>query len=164
MLTAKIDNYGARDYRRYRQMLHISQRTPQPLIESFCEAIREIVRRHPYTRKDYFHVYLNDVTPDAIQILIYVFWQTPDWSTELAERHRFLSDVLHLAQRLGVELAPSTSRVQFTQWSSPEPSDKVYDYQSLEAARTEGERQALETVNASFPPVSPPPAPIDEAP
>jgi MscS family membrane protein len=154
LLTAKIDNYGARKFRRYRQLLHISQRTPQPLIESFCEAVREIVRRHPFTRKDDFHVYLNDVTPDAIQILIYVYWQTPDWSTELAERHRFLSDVLHLAQRLGVELAPNTTRVQFTQWTPPESSDALYDYESLQQAKVEGESQARAIVNATFPPDS----------
>jgi MscS family membrane protein len=155
LLTAKVDNYGARNYRRYRQLLHISQQTPQPLIESFCEAVRELVRQHPYTRKDYFHVYLNDVTPDALQILIYVFWETPDWATELAERHRLLSDVLAVAQRLGVELAPGTTRVQFTQWTPPESSDALYDHESFQLATEEGGRQARAVVNAAFPPDPP---------
>ena len=33
--------------------------SPPERIEAFCEGVRELLRRHPYTRKDYYHVYFN---------------------------------------------------------------------------------------------------------
>jgi MscS family membrane protein len=59
-------------------------------------------------RKDYFHVYFNNFGASSLDILVYVFWETPDWATELRERHRFLLDSLRLAHRLGVSFAYPT--------------------------------------------------------
>ena len=56
-------------------------------------------------RKDYFHVYLNELSASSLDVLVYVFWETPDWSTELRERQRFLLDILRLSNALGIELA-----------------------------------------------------------
>ena len=69
-------------------------------LEAFCESIRELIRLHPYTRKDYYHVYVNEFAASAIDILLYVFHETPDWSTELRERHRLLVDIVRCAARL----------------------------------------------------------------
>jgi len=104
-ITAEVDNMGERRYRRYSTRFSLTYDTPPDKIEAFCEGIREIVRLHPYMRKDYYHVYLNDFSATSLDVLVYVFWETPDWSTELRERHRFLLDCLRLAQNLGVEYA-----------------------------------------------------------
>ena len=50
--------------------------------------VRELIRRHPYTRKDYFEVHLNEFGAASLNVLVYMFFQTPDWSTELRERQR----------------------------------------------------------------------------
>jgi MscS family membrane protein len=160
LLTAKVDNYGAREFRRYKQNIQIAHHTPQPLIEAFCEAIRELVRRHPYTRKDYYHVVLNDVTPDGLQILLYIFWKTPDWDTELRERHRLLSDILLVASRLGVELTPTMTRVQLSNWTPTEPSDQSYDKKSYDQATEEGCRLAKDVVTAVLAEGEARPAPV----
>jgi MscS family membrane protein len=105
LISAEVDNYGARRYRRWKTHLGVAYDTPPKKVDTLCEGIRELVRRHPYTRKDYFHVYLNEYGPSSLDILIYVFWETPDWATELRERHRFALDVLRLTRHLGVEIA-----------------------------------------------------------
>ena len=74
-------------------------------IEAFCEGVREIVANHPYTRKDYYHVYLNGFGAHSLDILLYVFHEVPDWSTELRERQRLMIDILHLAHQMRVEFA-----------------------------------------------------------
>jgi MscS family membrane protein len=105
LISASVDNYGARRYRRWKTHLGVAYDTPPDKVDILCEGIRELVRRHPYTRKDYFHIYLNQFGPSSLDILIYVFWETPDWSTELRERHRLALDILRLTRHLGVEIA-----------------------------------------------------------
>ena len=111
LMNATIDNYGARKYRRASVTLSITYSTPPDRIDAFCEGIRELIRLHPYTRKDYYHVYLNKFGPSSLDILLYVFWEVPDWSTELRERHRLFVDILRLAQKMGVEFAFPTQTV-----------------------------------------------------
>lgn len=114
LLTASVDNYGRRNYRRYSKKIAIRRDTPPEVAEAYCEGIREIVRRHPYTRKDSFQVWVNDMNEYSLEILLYVFWKAPDWDTELRERHRFLLDVHRLAGDLKVEIAYPFQQVLLT--------------------------------------------------
>lgn len=117
LLTTVVDNYGRRRYRRWKTTLGIAYETPPERIEALCEGIRELVRVHPHTRKDYFHVYANEFGPSSIDVMIYVFHEVPDWSAELRERHRLLLDILRLANRLGVTIAYPTRLV----YHAPDP-------------------------------------------
>jgi len=110
-ITASVDNMGARRYRRLSCKLSLTYDTPPDRIEAFCEGVRELVRQHPYMRKDYYQVYLNELAASSLDVLLYVFWATPDWNTELRERHRLLLDILRLASRLGVEFAFPTQTI-----------------------------------------------------
>jgi MscS family membrane protein len=108
LISADVDNYGARRYRRWKAYLGVAYDTPPEKVDVLCEGIRELVRQHPYTRKDYFHVYLNQYGPSSLDILLYIFWETPDWATELRERHRLAVDILRVCHHLGVEIAYPT--------------------------------------------------------
>ena len=105
LITASIDNMGKRRFRRLNCKVSLTYSTPPGKVEEFCEAVRELVRLHPHMRKDYFQVYLNDLAASSLDVLIYVFWETPDWSIELRERHRFLIDILRVGENLGIEFA-----------------------------------------------------------
>jgi MscS family membrane protein len=105
LVKAAVDNLGARRYRRVKSMISVQYDTPAERIEAFCEGIRELIRKHPYTRKDYYMVYFNAFADSSLNILLYAFFQTPDWTTELRERHRLFVDIVRLAHRLGVEFA-----------------------------------------------------------
>ncbi len=105
LVNAAVDNLGERRYRRISCKIGVQYDTPPAKIDAFCEGIREIVRRHPYTRKDYYNVYFNEFADSSLNILLYVFHECPDWTTELRERHRLFVDIVKLAQALGVEFA-----------------------------------------------------------
>ena len=62
-------------------------------------------------QRDNYQIFLNEFGESGIQILVYVFWNTPDWSTELRERHRFMLDLMRLAKELGVSFAYPTQTV-----------------------------------------------------
>ena len=128
LISASVDNYGARRYRRWRSFLGVAYDTPPGKIDVLCEGIRELVRRHPYTRKDYFHVYLNQFGPSSLDILLYIFWATPDWATELRERHRLAVDILRLTHHLGVEIAFPTQTLHLKRGgeTAPEAFEDAY--------------------------------------
>lgn len=124
-ITAEVDNMGERRYRRYKARFGLTYDTPPERIEAFCEALRELVRQHPYMRKDYFQIYLNDLGGSSLEVLVYVFWETPDWGTELRERHRFLLDCLRVARELKVEYAFPTQTLYLRNedYQAPELND-----------------------------------------
>jgi MscS family membrane protein len=134
-ITASVDNMGERHYRRYSSKISLTYDTPPEKIEAFCEGVREIVRIHPYMRKDYYHVYLNEMGKASLDVLVYVFWAVPEWGTELRERHRFLLDILRLGDQLGVEFAFPTQTVYWQQAperaGSPGEPLKPFDQEAI---------------------------------
>jgi len=115
LVRAKVDNYGRRRFRRYKTHVNLTYGTPPDKIEAFCEGVRELIRHHPYTRKDYYHVWLNSFGAHSLDVLIYMFHECPDWSTELRERHRFILDVMRVADRLDIEFAFPTQTLHVFQ-------------------------------------------------
>ena len=105
LTNSYIDNYGQRTYRRFSTHIGIEYGTPPHLIEAFCEGIRQIILSHQWTRKDMFHVYLNQLGASSLDILLYCFWKVPNRSTELSERHRLLIDILRLGEEMGISFA-----------------------------------------------------------
>ena len=104
-ISGKVDNMGARRYRRIKSTLALTYDTPPEKVEAFCEGVRELIRKHPHTRKDYFHVYLNGLGSSSLDVMLYCFVEVPDWSMELAEKHRLFADILRIAKALEVGFA-----------------------------------------------------------
>ncbi|HAE38484.1 MAG TPA: mechanosensitive ion channel family protein [Candidatus Riflebacteria bacterium] len=156
LINAHIDNYGARQFRRITATIGIAYDTPPEKIDSFCEGIRELIRKHPYTRKDFYIVNLNDFAATSLGIMLYCFVKTPDWGTELREKHRLFSDIIRLAKALKVEFAFPTQTVYLRNEERP-----VHDNLPLNelAAISEGQQVASEIVYSSLgnPPATPPP-------
>ncbi len=121
-ISAHVDNWGARRYRRIKTMLSLTYDTPPEKIEAFCEGVRQLILVHPYTRKDSFYVYLNQMSASSLDVLLYTFVEVPDWGTELRERHRLFADILRLAERLNVSFAFPTQTLHVAR-----PEDLVHD-------------------------------------
>ncbi len=63
---------------------------PLVVIKPDVEGIKDIIRAHPHTRKDCFHVVFHDFCAHSLDILLYFFLKVPDWSIELVERQNVL--------------------------------------------------------------------------
>ena len=111
LINASVDNYGQRQYRRWKTHIGVQYDTTPDQLVAFTEGIRELVRSHPYTRKDYFQVWCHEFASSSLNILIYIFHEVPDWSTELRERERLFLDIVRLADKLGVQFAFPTQTV-----------------------------------------------------
>ncbi len=136
LMTAMIDNMGRRQYRRVRCMISVTYSTTPEQLEAFCEGIRELIRRHPYTRRDYYHCYVNQFAASSIDILLYCFHEVPDWGTELRERQRLFVDIIRVANRLGVEFAFPTQTVHLAgDGEAVAPTDQAALQRQVRAAK-----------------------------
>jgi MscS family membrane protein len=157
-ITAEVDNMRARARRRYKTAFSLTYDTPPEKIEAFCEGVRELIRQHPYMVKDRFHVYLHELGGSGLDILINVFFETPDTPTEYRERHRFLLDCLRIAKEIGVEYAFPTQTLYMRQEEWAVPADDL----PLSAAAQQGKDKAVKIVSETTGlGVKPPPVSFD---
>ena len=72
-------------------------------------------------RQDYYEVHFNSFGAHSLDVLVYVFFDVPDWSTELQQRHNFLLEILRLAKEVGVEFAFPTQTLHMDSFHQDEP-------------------------------------------
>ncbi|MBD3869278.1 MAG: mechanosensitive ion channel family protein [Acidobacteria bacterium] len=139
LVNTAVDNYGERSYRRISTVLSVQYDTPPETIEAFCEGIRELIRLHPYTRKDFYLVNFDRFDASSLGIRLYCFHEAPDWGTELRERQRLYIDILYLARKLGVEFAFPTQTLHVSSLpDTPQvvpPGDPATLQAGIEAAK-----------------------------
>ena len=115
---SNIDNYGRRKFRRQVLNLGVAYDTAPEKMEAFLEGIKNIIKANPNTRKDYFHVVFRDYGPSSLDVMVYFFIVSPDWSSELVERQNVLMEILRLAHHLEVAFAFPTQTIHVE--STPE--------------------------------------------
>jgi MscS family membrane protein len=106
-----IDNYGMRRLRRYKTFVQLKYSTPIAKIEEFCERVRQLIYLNPLIKKDNAIVSLYEMNSSSIDIMVTIFFVTEDYKVELSERHKFISDILKLANEMKVEFAYPTQTV-----------------------------------------------------
>ena len=119
LVRATVDNYGRRKYRRWKTHIGVQYDTSPDKLIAFTEGIRELVRTHPYTRKDYYQVWMHQWSASSMDVLLYLFFEVPDWNTELRERERMYIDIVRLADYLGVQFAFPTQTVHLFKEEKP---------------------------------------------
>jgi len=130
MADMTIDNMGMRQYRRYSTRLTITYDTPPELIEAFIYGLRRLVEEHPNTRKDVYHIYLNNFASTSLEILFYIFFDVADWGNELKAKHEIMLQIMRLADKLGVRFAFPTQTLHIE--DMPEKQSLTPNYDNLE--------------------------------
>ena len=102
---------GARTYRRFSTTLNITYDTSPERLEAFCASLRDLIRSHPQSRKDYFLVHVHNLSSSSIDIMLYCFFQVPDWGQELSARETLILDIMRTAEKLGISFAFPTQTV-----------------------------------------------------
>ncbi len=106
-----IDNHGLRVYRRFYTQISVTYDTPADILELFSEGLREIVKNHPKTMKEKYHIYVNDFASSSINIMFYIFFAVPTWAEELKSRHEVILAIIRLADQLSVNFAFPTQTI-----------------------------------------------------
>lgn len=108
---AKIDNYGARRYRRITATLGICYDSTPEQVQAFVEGIRAILRANEFSRKDYYEIHFSGFGAYSLEIMLYFFLECPNWNIELRERHNIYLEIIRLAQALNIRFAYPTQRL-----------------------------------------------------
>lgn len=127
LASSNVDNLGRRKYRRYTTRIGVEYDTSTEQIEAFCEGIHELIRRQPHTRKNFYAANFNDFGDSALEILLVCYFETPDWATELRERHRLLLDIVRLAKKLDIAFAFPTQTVHMYQEQATKSPASIND-------------------------------------
>ncbi|MEQ9392057.1 MAG: mechanosensitive ion channel family protein [Balneola sp.] len=117
----EVDNLGLREYRRLLTTLNLTYSTSPEQMEAFVEGIKAIVKSNPHFRQDFYEVHFNAFGAHSLDVMIYVFFKVPDWSTELQQKHNFFLEVLKLAKEVGVEFAFPTQTLHVDSFHKDEP-------------------------------------------
>ncbi len=111
LMNARIDNMGARTYRRIRADLSLVYSTPPEKIEEFTAGVKEILLANPYIWKDNFHVVFSEYADSSLNVMLYCFLKVNNWAEELREKEKIYLDILKLAKRINVDFAFPTRTI-----------------------------------------------------
>jgi MscS family membrane protein len=102
---AKIDNYGAREYRRCFVTLGVTYDTTPEQMQAFVEGIRAVIQANAFTRKDYYEIHMSGFGDSSLNVMVYFFFKVASWSEELRERHNVFLEIMRVAKDVGVSFA-----------------------------------------------------------
>ncbi len=135
LAKASITNVDLRRYRRWRTLISLTYDTPPEKIEAFCAGVRDLIRGRQFLRQDEFHVYLQDFAPSSLDVLLIVFFEAPDYATELQARHTLALDIIGLAQQVGARFAFPTQTVHLASMTGERGEEETRAVQQLSLAR-----------------------------
>jgi MscS family membrane protein len=125
--SAIVDNMGRRKFRRLRTTLGLEYDSTPDQIVAFCEGVRELIRQHPNTRKDLYHVYFNNFGDNSLDVLLLCFMECSDYASELKERQSLFLGIMQLADRLGVSFAFPTRTIHIFQQDASAASPPSFE-------------------------------------
>ena len=110
LLDTSVNNYGLRQFRRFKTSIQLTYDTPPDKVEAFVSHLREITRLHPCIVHDRTQIYFNSMSESSLDVLFYSFFDVADWPSELQAKQEILLAIMRLAQSMNIHFAyPSMS-------------------------------------------------------
>jgi len=144
VVEMEINNKGLRVYRRYTTELGVRYDTPPDLIEAFMEGIKEIIRLHPETKSQSYNVEFVKFADFSLNIMVNVYFKSPDWGMEQASKNVLHLAILRLAANIGVEFAFPSSTLMIEQLPGQESLAAQYGLNKKEIT------QRVESIMSDF--------------
>ena len=108
--NAKIDNIGAREYRRVRGSLGLSYSTAPSDVTAFVSGLREILAESKDVVTEKSEVHFTDFGASSLDVMFSFYLDVPGWHDELVARSNINISIMELAAKLNVSFAfPSQS-------------------------------------------------------
>ncbi len=105
-----IDNYGMRNYRRFRTVLGIEYTTKFEDVENFIQEVRYRLGLNPNVEKEEMpiQVYVHELGESSINILLNIYLKAVSAKDELEERHNIILEIMKIANNTNINFAYPT--------------------------------------------------------
>ena len=120
VVNATVENLSLRMRRRQRFLIQVTYNTSRKKLEDLVAGIKQLIVDHPLTNKTNFNVRFNDFGESSLNVLVYFFIETTDYSTELETREQILLQIMDLARHLGIDFAFPTRTLVIEAQSEPD--------------------------------------------
>jgi MscS family membrane protein len=107
-----VDNFGKREYRRFKTTIGLRYDTPRAKVEEYIHRVRAYLDQNPTIWSDGIYIYFRDLGAHSLDIMVYTFFQVPDWRAELAAREACLLEFMRIAEEVGVGFAFPTTTIE----------------------------------------------------
>ncbi|HEY3779997.1 MAG TPA: mechanosensitive ion channel family protein [Fimbriimonadaceae bacterium] len=97
LITASVENYGARRYRRFSFILPLSYLNNLEHVTDFCGKAREFMNTNEKINHDKSHIELTNVSDNAMGVSVELYFLTNDYSEERSLREMAVDSILKLA-------------------------------------------------------------------
>ncbi len=104
IVKANIINEGLKPRRRWMIKLYVPYQNGAAKIESLCDGIKELIRAADMLDTEDHKIHLYDVLPASLELRVEITFKVNDYLYEINGRHRFIIDLLRLADKLEVQL------------------------------------------------------------
>ena len=110
-----VDNFGKRKYRRFKTTIGLRYDTTTEQMETYVQKIRDYLLQNPAIMNDGVYIYFRDLGAHSLDIMVYTFFEVPDWRAELEAREQCLLQFMRIAEEVGVGFAFPTTTVEVEQ-------------------------------------------------
>ena len=110
-----VDNFGKRKYRRFKTTIGLRYDTTTEQMETYVQKIRDYLLQNPTIMNDGVYIYFRDLGAHSLDIMVYTFFEVPDWRAELEARELCLLQFMRIAEEVGVGFAFPTTTVEVEQ-------------------------------------------------
>ncbi len=109
--STSITNYSNRKIRRLKLTVGVSYETSAEAMERLLEALRLMIAGHPGIGKDFYLVHFTNFGASSLDILIYCFTTTAEWTTFLEIQEDVMLRIMRIIAAHGLEIAYPTRTV-----------------------------------------------------
>jgi len=108
--NAKIDNLGAREFRRVKVNLGLTYGTSTENITAFVEGVRNILSNTEEVNQGNAEVHFLEFGASSLDVMTSYYLRVDGWHDEMVVRSKINMEIIRLAETLGVDFAfPSQS-------------------------------------------------------
>jgi MscS family membrane protein len=120
--NTRVENMGARRYRRYKTVLGLTYDARAEQIQAFCEGVRALISAIDGMRKDAYRVEFSGFGASGLDISLTCYMIAESSDEEHRTRSNLNMEILRLAEKLGVEFAFPTQTIHVASAAHPGPS------------------------------------------
>jgi MscS family membrane protein len=104
IVKANIINEGIKIRRRWTIKLYVPYKNGAEKVENLCNGIKQLIKASDMLDSEDFKIFLYDVLPASLDLRIEVTFKVDEYGFEMGARHRFITELLRLADKLEIEL------------------------------------------------------------